>query len=373
VENCVVRDNQATRGGGLSNTAGDGENTASLFVDHSQILSNTTNGIGAFGGGAGIANDAFALEARAELTISHSLVADNEAIGLNIYWEAVGGGIVSSAHACANCQVTAFILHSTIRDNQAASGGGVISGELDTIGNSSATLYIDSSTISGNSTTGTGFGMGTGGGLGSTGSTTIVNSTISGNQALGTDDPVNGKGGGIWIGSNDFGVGILTLSNSTVTGNQAVAAGGGIQSYPLSDLAPQFTFINSIVSSNIAPSGANCFNEGGLFTSQGYNLEDGDTCNFDEVTDLVNTDPLLGSLQDNGGPTWTHALVLGSPAIDPIPVGTNGCGNILTTDQRGISRPQDGDGNGLAQCDIGAFEKIEPNIIYLPILMRTEE
>jgi hypothetical protein len=78
-------------------------------------------------------------------------------------------------------------------------------------------------------------------------------------------------------------------------------------------------------------------------------------------------------LLDNSGPTWTHALQLGSPAIDLIPVGTNGCGSTLTTDQRGISRPQDGDGNGLALCDIGAFEKTEPTMIYLPIIMRSEE
>jgi hypothetical protein len=376
VENCIVRDNQATSGGGLSNIA-EIIDTATLMVDHSQILSNTTNGIGATVlpglGGAGIFNRAYAVGAQAVLTVNHSLVAGNVAIGLNNYQEAMGGGIAAMAHDCSNCQVNTSVLHSTIRDNQAAIGGGIVSAELDTTSDSSATLFIDSSTISGNTTTGTAFGMGTSGGVGSAGQTTILNSTISGNQALGTDDPVNGKGGGIGIGSNTYGLGTLTLRNSTVTGNYAVAAGGGIHSYEINTTGTQLTFINSIVSGNTATTGANCFNDAGTYTSQGYNLEDGDTCNFDHLTDLVNTDPLLGPLEDNGGPTWTHALQLVSPAIDLIPVGTNGCGSTLTTDQRGISRPQDGDGNGLVLCDIGAFEKTEPIKIYLPIIMRSEE
>ena len=62
-------------------------------------------------------------------------------------------------------------------------------------------------------------------------------------------------------------------------------------------------------------------------------------------------DPRLGPFQDNGGPTPTMALGAGSAAID---AGQgNGC---LPTDQRGILRPQDGDGNGAAVCDVGAYE-----------------
>ena len=60
-------------------------------------------------------------------------------------------------------------------------------------------------------------------------------------------------------------------------------------------------------------------------------------------------DPLLGPLQDNGGPTFTHALLPGSPAIDHIPA--ENC--EVTTDQRGVARPQG------AACDIGAYE-LEP-------------
>lgn len=78
----------------------------------------------------------------------------------------MGGGIAAFAQDCSNCQVTTSILHSTIPDNQAAIGGGIGSGELVTFGDSSTILLIVSSTISGNTTNGIGYGMGTGGGVG---------------------------------------------------------------------------------------------------------------------------------------------------------------------------------------------------------------
>ena len=80
-------------------------------------------------------------------------------------------------------------------------------------------------------------------------------------------------------------------------------------------------------------------------TSQGHNLDSDNTCNLSSVGDLPNTDPLLGPLQDNGGPTETHALLPESPAID---AGDNAA--CPSTDQRGIIRPQG------SACDIGAFE-----------------
>jgi hypothetical protein len=91
-------------------------------------------------------------------------------------------------------------------------------------------------------------------------------------------------------------------------------------------------------------------------TSNGYNIESpGNTCGFDQLTDLVNvtTEQLaLGPLQDNGGPTETHALGAGSVAIDAIPEAdcVDADGEALTTDQRGVTRPQ-GDA-----CDVGAVE-----------------
>jgi hypothetical protein len=103
---------------------------------------------------------------------------------------------------------------------------------------------------------------------------------------------------------------------------------------------------NTIVVDNGAK---NCWS--GLFygiSSLGHNLADDDSCGFTEPTDLVVADAMLGPLQDNGGPTETHDLLPGSPAID-----AGGNCPPPDTDQRGVTRPQG------AACDIGAVE-------YLP-------
>jgi len=88
----------------------------------------------------------------------------------------------------------------------------------------------------------------------------------------------------------------------------------------------------------------------GAPTSLGYNIESpGDTCGFDQLTDLVDVpDVSLGPLADNGGPIETHALLPGSVAIDRIPAVD--CG--VSTDQRGQPRPE----TGGTDCDVGAFE-----------------
>ena len=90
---------------------------------------------------------------------------------------------------------------------------------------------------------------------------------------------------------------------------------------------------------------------GATFTSLGYNLTNsGAGTPFTATGDITNTNPLLGPLADNGGSTWTHALLPASPAIGRIPFGVNGCGTTVTTDQRGVTRPQ-----GPA-CDVGSYE-----------------
>jgi len=137
------------------------------------------------------------------------------------------------------------------------------------------------------------------------------------------------------------------LVNCTFSGNSADWYGGGIHSDP--DSNP--TLRNTIVANSAA--GGDCSGDGAI-TSAGYNLDSDGTCGFTAEDDLSNTDPLLGPLQDNGGPTLTHALLPGSPAIDAISEGAGGGGynGAPTTDQRGVSRPQPPGGN----CDIGAYE-----------------
>ena len=101
-------------------------------------------------------------------------------------------------------------------------------------------------------------------------------------------------------------------------------------------------------SSNVPENG---YNNGGSVISLGHNLDSENSCGFNQPSDLVNTDPLLGPLQDNGGPTFTCALEIGSPAIDAAT-----CDGAPATDQRGVTRPQS------LTCDIGAYEATETTL-----------
>ena len=160
----------------------------------------------------------------------------------------------------------------------------------------------------------------------------LLDSTIGGNSTS------IGNGGGI----DNYNT--LTVLNSTVNGNTAGQRGGGI----LNSSGGTITLNTTIIAGNTAVSGGpDC---SGIPASQGHNLiGDSSGCSFTAATgDLLNVDPLLGPLQDNGGPTFTHALLPGSPAIDAGDDAT-----CLDTDQRGISRPQ------RAACDIGAYEFVE--------------
>jgi hypothetical protein len=140
----------------------------------------------------------------------------------------------------------------------------------------------------------------------------------------------------------------LKISNSTISGNGATYGGGDIGN------AYVLTIQNSIVANS--SSGGNCY---GTITSHGYNLSSDDTCNLSNTGDLNNTDPQLGSLQYNGGPTQTMALPSGSPAVDAgNPSGcTDNLGHLLKTDQRGAPRPDTEDtAEGKSGCDMGAYE-----------------
>jgi predicted outer membrane repeat protein len=185
-----------------------------------------------------------------------------------------GGGISVSGSGLVP---GSSIVNSTISGNSAKTSGGGISGGA----------TVENSTISGNSA-----GM-SGGGI--SGGATVVNSTISGNSA-GT------SGGGIYNNSS------LDVTLSTITGNSA-PSGGGI--YNVGSVEVSNTILNA------GASGENIFNDGGKVTSYGYNLSSDDGGGYlIGPGDQINTDPLLGPLQDNGGPTLTHALLPGSPAID---------------------------------------------------------
>jgi hypothetical protein len=185
-------------------------------------------------------------------------------------------------------------------------------------------MTISNSTIANNSSDRDGGGI-----FNDNGSSRVVNisnSTIANNSA-------NGDGGGI------LNNGTTTISNSTIANNSANGGGG------LFNKSGTMTIAQSIVANNSASSGHNCGFAPPLI-DQGYNLESGTDCGFTATGSLQNTNPQIGPLANNGGPTRTMALQPTSPAINTIPPTI--C--AITTDQRGVSRPQG------PTCDMGAFE-----------------
>ncbi len=167
--------------------------------------------------------------------------------------------------------------------------------------------------------------------------------------------PVGGVAGG--IGNS----GTLTMNNSTVSGNGNVAntspaSGGGGLASP----AGTVTMQNTILARNsFGATAADCT---GTIASQGYNLIQTTTaCSITGTTtgNVLGVDPLLGPLWNNGGSTFTQVLLPGSPAIDagnPAAPG-NGDTACAATDQRGVARPKDGNGDGSTRCDMGAYER----------------
>ncbi len=193
---------------------------------------------------------------------------------------------------------------------------------------------------------------------------TIVNSTISGNVARSSGGGIYNEG--LFVGNPGFldaePVPTVNLNHSTVTGNTAnarqseIESGGGIFNEPgveFTSLAGTVRTMNTILAGNTAEEAddralvvSNC--GGQTPVSEGDNLESADTCALNAAGDLKNTNALLSLLADNGGPTKTHELLVGSPAIDTA-AGGQSC---PATDQRGTTRPQG------AGCDTGAYERL---------------
>jgi predicted outer membrane repeat protein len=291
------------------------------------------------------------------LTVRNCVISDNAFSGISITTEEFGvvtatilsttvignsQGGVSSVPNIFSGGATVTITDCTISSNFSAPGGGGIFG-------THTFLTVANSTISGNSTPRNGGGISVSGGLvienstisgnsagtsggGIYGGATVKNSTISGNSA-GT------SGGGIYGGA--------TVENSTISGNSAGTSAGGI--YNNSSLIVRNTILNA------GASGENIFNDGGTVTSLGYNLSSDDGGGYlTGPGDQINTDPLLGPLQNNGGPTLTHALLPGSPAID---AGDPNFSPPPFNDQRGCSF----DRVFNDRIDIGSFETQPPH------------
>ena len=284
-----ISGNRGFDGGGICSDDG------SLTIANSSIDSNQAGSGSSGGSGGGIYHRGGNLE------LIKSTVTNNT--GINY-----GGGVMSAGG-------TITIIDSTIRSNTTLLGGGIEIGGL-----FGGTGDVRNSTISGN-TAQAGGGIGTSSGAG----LTISNSTVSGNFA-------NIQGGG--ISNSDA----LTITYSTISGNGTNGQGGGIYNGGAVE-----------VGNTILNSGANIFNNsGGTITSHGYNLSSDNGGGFLTATgDQINTNPMLGPLQNNGGPTFTHALLAGSPAID---AGDPNFTPPPSTDQRGYPRVSN------ARIDIGSFE-----------------
>jgi hypothetical protein len=237
----------------------------------------------------------------------------------------------------------------TITGGHASSGGAIAGG--------GGPMTISNSDITGNVADTYGGGV-------SAGDVTIVNTTISNNTAG------NGGGGG-------FSVSSLHAVNSTITGNSdAVDVGGGASVFT------SITLVYTTVTDNTGTQGANLQlnSKSGVLTSfgsvvanphgstnchqastvsHGYNFSDDASCGFTNTAQgdhQTAGNPALGGLANNGGPTPTRAPNAASPLIDAIPSAAcqaDGAAAI-TTDQRGITRPQQG------RCDIGSVEIVTP-------------
>jgi len=190
----------------------------------------------------------------------------------------------------------------------------------------SSIITIDSTTISNNDT-----GSGAGGAimLLSGGQVVLRNSTVTGHNKAG-------------VAAIDMAQGWISIFDSTIANNYYGVVGDN-QGIDIREMQ------GSILANNL---GGACSSP--VYYASLYNLTDDDTCGLAGPTNLIGEDPLLLPLTDNGGLTPTHALTPSSPAID---AGGYDCPVI---DQRGVSRPQDGDGDGVARCDIGAYEYERP-------------
>ena len=305
VKNSIVTKNTADAGGGVRTSS------STLSVDNSAITKNraTSSGGGMY------------IQSGMVTTISRSEISANLALS--------GAGVsVSNGHRM-------IIEGSKVSGNKArAQGGGLESW--------ATFLSISNTTISKNS-------AGTfGGGVSVTGDILEVNnSTITGNSA-------RTLGGGAWLeGRSD-------ISNSTITGNTAVTGGGLFRNLgPYAMIGAHVVLERNLISGNRATTGSEIHNTrispvailSTEFSVIGVSNNAGISGFSLGATDIVPSGPIasiLAPLADNGGPTPTHALVAGSPAIDAVPGVLPECSG---TDQRGAGRPQG------AGCDIGAFEK----------------
>ena len=303
-ENITIDRDLVLQGAGANNTIIDGNGSVThqrviaIALGQNVAISGVTiqNGYVLSGdkGGGAIRNRGF-------LTLRHVILTHNTVSGT------LSGDIGGAISPGGNGGGKLVLENSIISNNTAERGGGIFF---------NSTLLITNTLIYSNSAK-------SGGGVTNYGSATFVNVTFSGNEAS--------NNGGALVNLKDS-----DLINCTITANNS---GYGIRN------SGAMTLTNTLLANN-GP--GNCLRP---VSSGGTNLDDDGTCGLNAPGDITHLPALLDPLQDNGGMSWTHALVPGSPAIDAA--SETAC---PLTDQRGWARPTDGDGDGTAVCDIGAYE-----------------
>ena len=290
--------------------------------------------------GGGIINN------HSNLTINNCTLTGNTAPGGN------GGGIFN--YGTGN-PASLTINNSTFSGNSSDFGGG---GVYNAGNGGSGKVFVNNSTFSGNSTVNVGGGgIYTDGSGGGDATVTVVNSTFSGNS-----------GSGIALFTSQGGVANLDITNSTFAGNTA-QFGGALHIKRADSGAASIRIGNTVFEQGTL--GENVYNDSTAVTSLGFNLVSDNGINnvntgtgsFNAAGDRINTDPMLGPLKNNGGPTLTHMPLVNGPAIDQgkrdtIPDLTN------DFDQRGFARPVDdpavanaasGDASDIGAVEVGSF------------------
>lgn len=304
-----------------------GLGSAEVTIQGVEITRGNANSVG---GGGGILN------VGSTLTLRNVLIYGNQANNFG------GGGVRNNINLLVTPPVVPHLRidNSTIDTNYTSWNGGGISNE--------GVMVINNSLVSNNSAAGAGGGVASS----SPYSSRIANTTVTGN--IGTN------------GAGIYSAGVLEVVNSTVAENRGSGTVYGLVVYDQTTI----TLKNTIISGHDFPEGSqDCqVGVGATVSSNGYNLISDASCGLND-TSLESTDPLLGSFDYHGGPTQLFGLSESSPAID---AGSNT--ECTLTDQRGVFfvRPADGDGDLVAVCDIGAYEKdaLPGKLLYLPAILR---
>jgi hypothetical protein len=343
-----------------------------IFGNNSRIVRSSAAGTPAF--------RIFAVNETGNLTLRNSIVSGGKTIDTDpgqsySATNSKGGGIFIS-------DGSATLISSTITGNSASRGGGIYN-TADTNKNfgTYGVLNLSNTTISGNSAE-------IGGGIMDDGVTLAKNTTFSKNSA--------NYGGGLYISYSGL-YGHTQLTNCTISGNSAASRGGGLISGLRTNVALHNTTISgnaaqvgggifvtskgavglnqSLVSGNKAPESSEIYNfPGSDYDEQGSVSADFSIFGFGgsagvsgftpRPNNIVPTQALSAIIEttlsnNSGGPTQTHHLPKGSPAVDAVPVSE--CPQPAI-DQRGVARPIDADGDHVAECDVGAYERI-PDIL----------